>query len=186
MRLIDSISFSHVADLGCGNGQLLISLCTAKGADGLGVDISPAACAEARHEVGAAGLTERIRIAEADGRDIASIPGLETVDLVMTFFFLHEVFELGYDALIDYLSELCVRLPAGAHVLTAEISPPQLGHASTELVSPEYALTQALMAQTLMNEAGWRGAFEKAGFQVVEVLAADLPETNVYLVQKPR
>ncbi|GAB2685803.1 SAM-dependent methyltransferase [Nocardia thraciensis] len=52
----------------------------------VGVDISPAACAEALREVAEAGLADRITIHKADGVEVATTPLLESVQLVVTLF----------------------------------------------------------------------------------------------------
>ena len=185
MEVIREIEFERVADIGCGNAHFLIALCRAVGRAGLGVDISPDACAEASREVARAGLTDRIEIVQADARDPGTVRGLEQVQLVVTFFFLHEVLEHGYGVLVDYLGQLRRRLPAGARMLTAEVCPPQCDQDTHELGSLEYTLTQAFMNQTLLSEDGWRRAFTEAGFEVERIVRPDLPETRIYLARKP-
>ncbi|MFB9451902.1 methyltransferase domain-containing protein [Dactylosporangium vinaceum] len=177
--------FQHIADLGCGNAHYLISLCQEVGARGIGVDISPASCKEAEQEVAKAGLTDRISIIEADAGDLQKVPGIDGVDLVFTFFFLHEVLEHGFDVLVAYLRQIQQSLPAGAHMLTAEVAPPGCEADGVELFTPEYALTQALMEQRLLGEDGWRKAFTEAGFEIVDVVTPDLPEARIYLARKP-
>lgn len=177
--------FSQIADLGCGNAHYLISLCQEVGADGIGVDISPDACDEARQEVAKAGLNDRITIIEADAGNLSTVPGMGGVQLVINFFFLHEVLEKGYDVLVAYLRQVQESLPRGAHVLTAEVAPPGAEPGTRERFAPEYALTQALMEQHLLNEDGWRRAFTDAGFEVREVIRPDLPEARLILAQKP-
>ncbi|MFC6879170.1 MULTISPECIES: SAM-dependent methyltransferase [Actinomadura] len=184
MDLLNRIEFSRAADLGCGNGHLLISLCRATGGNGVGIDISADACAEAREEVRRAGMEDRIDIVHADARDPWGVPELEDVQLAMMFFFLHEVLELGYAVLVDYLRQLHARLPRGARALAAEISPPRVAFETPELVSPEYTLTQAFMSQRLLNEDEWRAVWEEAGFEMEKIVPTDLPETHLYLARK--
>jgi SAM-dependent methyltransferase len=184
VELAREFEFKCIADLGCGNAHYLISLCRAVGAEGIGVDISPASCKEAEQEVTNAGLGDRITIIEADAGDLKKVPGIEKVDLVFTFFFLHEVLEHGYEVLVAYLRQIQESLPSGAHMLTAEVAPPGSGDIGVELFAPEYALTQALMEQRLLDETGWTGAFTDAGFEVVEVVKPDLPEGRIILACK--
>lgn len=184
VELAREFQFKHIADLGCGNAHYLISLCRAVGADGIGVDISAASCKEARDEVAKAGLAERITIIEADAGDLQSVPGIADVDLVFTFFFLHEILEHGYDVLVSYLAQIHRSLPSGAHILTAEVAPPGTEDHGAELFTPEYALTQALMNQRLLDEHGWSRAFSDAGFDVIRVVKPDLPEGRIILARK--
>lgn len=112
------------------------------------------------------------------------MPGIDKVDLVFTSFFLHEVLEHGFDVLVAYLRQIHERLPSGAHMLTAEIAPPGCEVDGVELFTLEYALTQALMEQRLLDEAGWSRAFTEAGFEIVRIAKADLPEARIYLASK--
>lgn len=183
--LVGQFEFKRIADLGCGNAHYLISLCQAVGAEGIGVDISPASCREAQREVAKAGLGDRITIIEADAGDLKRVPGMDTVDLVFTFFFLHEILEQGFDALVAYLRQIQESLPSGAHMLTAEVAPPGCEEDGIELFTPEYALTQAMMEERLLDDAGWSRAFTSAGFEVVKITTPDMPEARIILVRKP-
>lgn len=184
VELAKQFEFQRIANLGCGNAHYLISLCNAVGAEGIGVDISPAACQEAAQEVAKAGLGERISIIQADAGDLKKVPGIDKVDLVFTFFFLHEILEHGFDVLVAYLRQIQESLPSGAHMLTAEVAPPGCEQDGIELFTPEYALTQALMDQRLQDEEGWKRAFTEAGFEIVRVAGADLPEVRIFLARK--
>ncbi len=184
-EVVREVAFERVADIGCGNGHFLVELCRTAGVAGIGVDISPDACAEARRGVTAAELDDRVEIVQADAVDLDAVPGLEDVQLVVTFFFLHEVLEHGRAVLVEYLSGLLRRLPPGAHLLTAEICPPESGEGTLEPVTPEYALTQALMEQNLLPEREWLRVFEDAGFLITRVVRADLPGARVILARKP-
>jgi SAM-dependent methyltransferase len=184
LELIRRFEFKRIADLGCGNAHFLISLCQTVDAKGIGVDISPAACREAEREVAKAGLGSRIAIVEADAGNLKEVPGIDNVDLVFTFFFLHEVLEHGFDVLVAYLRRIQESLSSGAHMLTAEILPPCCEDDGVELFTPEYALTQALMKQRLLDEEGWCRAFTEAGFEVVQIVIPDLPEGRIILARK--
>ncbi|MFF4412596.1 SAM-dependent methyltransferase [Streptosporangium sp. NPDC001559] len=182
--LLSEIEFTRVADFGCGNARNLIGICGLKDADGLGVDISADAIAEARREVAKDGLTERITVVEADASNAAAIPGLESVDLVVGFFFMHEVLEQGLDYFISYLRGLAERLPAGAHVLAAEVLPPQRDRACPETFTPEFTLIHALMGQGLLSEEGWSDAFRQGGFEIRKTVRPNIPGGLLLLAQK--
>jgi SAM-dependent methyltransferase len=181
--MLASIEFRRVADFGCGNARNLIGICRAAGTDGLGVDISPDAIAEARLELDREGLAGRIRLAEADASDAASIPGLETVDLVVGFFFMHEVLAKGYDEFVGYLRGIAGRLPAGAHVLAAEVTPPVRNRASQETFTPEFTLIHAMMGQGLLSEEEWCQAFREGGFAIERTLHPHIPGGLVLLAR---
>ena len=183
MDVVNGISFEKVADLGCGNGRFLVGLCRAGDAEGIGVDISQDAVTEAENEVAAAGFQDRVSIVRGDARDISTVPGLEDVQLVVTFFFLHEVLEAGRDVLVNYLGDMAKRLPQGARLLTAEIVPPLTAQNVDEVLTPEYSLTQALMEQRLQSEDEWRQVFSEGGFEVERMVRADLPDCRIILAR---
>ncbi|MFI9340268.1 SAM-dependent methyltransferase [Streptomyces sp. NPDC052773] len=184
VKLLGGLEFDRVADIGCGNAHFLITLHDQLGCEGLGIDISPEAVAEARREVEAAGKSGVIDVIEADGSDIASIPGLEDVQLAITFFFLHEVYEKGFDALVDYLRALADRLPAGAHVLAAEVTAAPSSTATDDVFGPEFALVHAVMGQYLLDEEGWARAFTEAGLTVKGLVRPAMPDGLLILAQK--
>ncbi|MGH3390318.1 MAG: class I SAM-dependent methyltransferase [Actinomadura sp.] len=182
--VLKEIEFTKAADLGCGNAKNLIGITGLKNAQGLGVDISPEAIAEARREVANAGLAEKITVIEADASDANAITGLETVDLVVGFFFMHEVLGKGLDYFIQYLRGLAARLPIGAHVLAAEVLPPERDRAHPEAFTPEFTLIHAMMGQGLLSEEGWSDAFRQGGFEIKKTVRPNIPGGLLLLAQK--
>jgi SAM-dependent methyltransferase len=183
MRLLETVSFNHVVDLGCGNARFLLTLCSRFGANGTGVDISPEACAEAQKMIRDAGQQDRVNVVEGNAAELATIPGLADTDLLVTFFLLHEIYAQGWDFLVKYLRDLSGRLPENAHVLTAEVEPPAL-EAVGQRFTPEFTLVHALMRQRLLTADGWREAFAEGGFTVVEAVENDMPGGILILAQR--
>ncbi|MBC3840154.1 methyltransferase domain-containing protein [Streptacidiphilus sp. 4-A2] len=182
--LLSEIDYTRAADLGCGNARNLIGICGIKGAEGVGVDISPEAVAEARQEVAKAGLEGKIQIYEADASDASALPRLEEVDLLVGFFFMHEVLGQGLDAFIEFLRGVAARLPIGAHVLAAEVLPPERDRAYPEAFTPEFTLIHALMGQGLLSEEGWCDAFRKGGFEIKKTIRPNIPGGLLLLAQR--
>ncbi|MGX1670453.1 class I SAM-dependent methyltransferase [Streptomyces sp. NPDC055400] len=182
--ILKDLDFKKAADFGCGNARNLIGICGINGADGLGVDISSDAIIEAKNEVEAAGLSKSVTVVEADASDAEAIPGLEDVDLIVGFFFMHEVLEKGLEAFVEYLKVLHRRLPVGAHILAAEVMPPERDRASAEVFTPEFTLIHALMGQGLLGEEGWRDAFERGGFEIKRTVHPNTPGGLLLLAQK--
>jgi SAM-dependent methyltransferase len=182
--ILSEIEYKRAADLGCGNARNLIGICAIKNAEGIGVDISPAAVAEARRELEKDGLTDRIEVYEADASDAAALPRLEEVDLVVGFFFMHEVLGKGLNAFIEFLRGMAARLPIGAHVLAAEVLPPERDRACPETFTPEFTLIHALMGQGLLSEEGWCEAFRAGGFEVKRTVHPNIPGGLLLLAQR--
>ena len=86
---------------------------------------------------------------------------------------MHEIFEQGRDALVAYLRTLGETMPAGAHMLVAEVQP--ASGAPYERWRPEFTLLHAIMRQQLLTADGWHEAFAAAGWSRREVRELGLP-----------
>lgn len=184
MQLLERIRFERVLDLGCGDARFLASVCQTFGCAGVGVDISPEACAEARKTVRAASLGERVEIIEADAQDLDAVPQLADTDLVITFFLLHEISSVSRAALVGFLSRLASVLSPGAHFLIAEVVPPITLEPIGERFTPEFTFVHALMRQSLLPEDAWRRGLRDGGFSMEEVLEVPMPGGRLILARK--
>jgi SAM-dependent methyltransferase len=185
MEVLGKTSFSNVLDLGSGNARFLISVCQKFGARGVGVDVDPAAHAAAEEAVAASGMRDRIDLFRGDVRALDQIPGLDRVDLVVTFYLLHEILASGRDALVGYLTDLSRRLPAGAKLLIGEIEPPVAGDPAQPF-TPEFAYVHALVRQTLLPATAWSSALTDSGFAVREVVRCRVPGGVLLLCENSR
>lgn len=183
MRLLESITFDHVLDLGCGNARFLLAVCSRFGASGIGVDLSPEACAEADKAIQEAGQKDRVTVVEGDAGDIAKIPQLEKTHLVVTFFLLHEILAQGRDRMVQYLRELAGRLPERSYLLAAEVQPPQSA-AKGQRFRPEFTLVHRLMRQGLLSSEEWRDVLAQGGFTVLEAIDDDMPGGILLLAER--
>jgi SAM-dependent methyltransferase len=184
LDLLAGADFGRALDLGCGNARLLLTVCERFGAAGVGVDISPAACAEAERRVAAAGLADRVRIACADVSDLDAVPLLGDTQLVISFFLLHEILAQGRDVLVRYLTGLSDRLPPGAQLLIAEVAPP--AGAAGEAFTPEFTFVHRLMRQHLIAEPEWRTVLAEGGFRVRESAPVRMPGGILLLAENTR
>jgi 2-ketoarginine methyltransferase len=184
MELLGTISFDRALDIGCGDARFLTAVCTAFGCAGVGLDISPEACEEARGTVGRAGLDERIRVIEGDALAVDAIPLLAETQLVITFFLLHEISSVSRAAIVDYLERLAARLPAGAYLLAAEAEPPRSAEAAGERFTPEFTYVHAMMRQALLPVEEWRDVLAEGGFRVEQVVELGMPGGVLILARK--
>ena len=97
-------------DLGCGDARVLIDAATRVGAQGVGYEIDPLICAQARAAIASAGVGERVIVHEAD----ASNARIEDADVVFLFLPVEEVARA--------VPELLVRLKSGARIIAHEQS----------------------------------------------------------------
>jgi SAM-dependent methyltransferase len=183
LKLLESVSFDHVLDLGCGNAKFLLTVCDRFGSRGTGVDISPAACAEAEKAIKEAGLQDRVSVVEGDAGDLASIPQLADTQLVVTFFLLHEILAQGRDRMVEYLRDLAARLPERGYLLAAEVEPPAAG-TGHQRFTPEFTFVHALMRQRLLSAGDWRDVLAEGGFTVVRAPGDEMPSGVLLLAEK--
>jgi SAM-dependent methyltransferase len=173
VEVLSGIDFHHVVDLGCGNARFLIGAAQRFGVTGVGVDLSPEACEDAATMIADADLTRKVVVRCGDAGDLDAIPELAEADLVVAHFLLHEIFEHGREALVGYLTKLGRLMPAGAHMLVAEVQPASGAH--HERWRPEFTLLHAIMRQELLDAEGWHEAFTAAGWSRHEVRDLGLP-----------
>jgi SAM-dependent methyltransferase len=106
VRLADSgLLYGRVLDAGCGTGEHAL-LAAARGADAVGIDISPRAIAYARGKAVRRGVPARFEVA-----DVLNLEPLNmTFDTVMDVGLFHV---LDDDARVRYVASLASVLPAG-------------------------------------------------------------------------
>ena len=173
VEVLSGIDFRHVVDLGFGNARFLLGAAQRFGVSGLGVDLSPEAVEDAERRIAEADLVGTVKVRCGDAGDLDAIPELCDADLAVAHFLLHEIFEHGRDALIAYLTKLGGMMPAGAHMLVAEVQPASGAH--DERWRPEFTLLHAIMRQELLDADGWHEAFSAAGWSRHEVRDLGLP-----------
>lgn len=180
-ELLDGVAFAHAVDLGCGNARFLIAAAQGYGASGLGVDLSPEACADAERAIATAGLDGRVRVRCGNAALLDAIPTLDEAQLIVAFFLLHEIFEQGRGALVSYLRQLAQLTPVGAFMLVAEVQP--ASGAPDERWRPEFTLLHAVMRQQLLTAEDWNDAFVEAGWTPRAARDVDLPGAVLLLYE---
>jgi len=90
---IESAGARRVVDLGAGAAGLLIRLLRSDPVrTGVALDISATACAAARQAIAAAGLTDRLHVAERSAQSLVPDPAvLEGADVIHASFLMHDV-----------------------------------------------------------------------------------------------
>lgn len=175
MKLLERNSFSTVLDLGCGNARFLVKLCEKFGSNGIGVDLSPAACESAEKLIAESSIPDKVRVEVGDAGALDKVPGLDNVDLVVTFFLLHEILASGRDVLVDYLQKMSKAIPSGARLLIAEVEPPRADGDTEQRFTPEFTLVHNLMRQFLITAEEWTSVLADGGFAVKEVIRCGMP-----------
>lgn len=100
-----------IADIGCGDGRILIDAVRSRGCRAIGAEYSPELVHQARAAVAEAGLDDRIDIVEGDGL------ALPLDDVTVALLFLPMV------VASRVVPTLLERMPSGARVVTHEQAP---------------------------------------------------------------
>jgi SAM-dependent methyltransferase len=180
-----------VADLGCGSGDLLISLCDIDPQlRGIGIDIAPGAIAESNRRIRARGLADRIRTVVADlrtpevyAKDIADV---EAFNAMMVY---HEFLRDGEDSVIEMFQRMQRAFP-GRYFFLGEfdrVSDDEfhaMRHPERVPLAFYQYVTHPLSLQGLpMESARWLALFERAGIAVVNVTKSNSFRLNVYTLR---
>jgi SAM-dependent methyltransferase len=184
LELLEGVEFERVLDLGCGNARFLAKMLEQSGErTGIGVDVSAAACEQARELVHAAGLDGRVEIVQGDAIQLEEVE-LDRIQLVTVLFMLHEVSSVSRASAVEFLARLSSRLPHGAHILVAEVEPALGSSLSERLFTPEFTLMHAMMRQSLLTEDSWREVFAEGGFDVEQVVRPPMPGSMLIMARR--
>jgi SAM-dependent methyltransferase len=183
-KTLNEISFKKVIDIGCGNAAQLLSICETFNCEGIGVDISNEACCEAKKLIKIKRLDSKVKIIEKDASKIEDIPELEKADLIIAFFLLHEIFNIGKEILLNYLKRLSERLPDNAYFLIAEVIPPEMEN--NKSFNTEFSFIHSMMRQILPSKEMWIKILSESGFIIQHISPLDLPGGNLFLCQVKR
>jgi SAM-dependent methyltransferase len=159
-------------DLGCGAGSLLVQLAAALSTfRGVGVDADRAMCQAARGHMRARGVSKRIRILQADAREVARLPDAGALHAASL---LNELFGQGPEEAVRFLRSMKARYP-GRHCWFVDYYG-QLGY--NPRVNRNASVNQALLHDLIQALSGqgvpppdlnaWRKIYRSAEVRLVE------------------
>lgn len=172
------LGVKSVADMGCGAAKVLIDFCKIDpDIKGVGLDISPEALAEARHNIEQEGLSERIALVEADLAEPEKYSEkLKDVDALNAIMVLHEFLRDGEEAVIKLLQELKKEF-SGRYLFLGELNPltdeeyqniPYYDR--IHMLCNQYITHHVTGGQALLTKKEqWLSIFKKAGIEVHKV-----------------
>jgi 2-ketoarginine methyltransferase len=162
---------SHVIDLGCADGAFLVALCEHRPElTGVGVEQDPHLAGQARRNVEAHGLRDRIQVVEAAAQDY--VPETMPDFLVFAFVLQEIVGQIGDDGAVELLRLVGERFRS-ARILVVEVD--GAGREDLDLMRGDphrrgyynyYYLLHDLTQQRLLAFDEWRRLFRKAGLRV--------------------
>jgi 2-ketoarginine methyltransferase len=187
----------EVLDLGCGNALYLVEFCRAMpGMVAWGVEPDSGGHDEAQRLVSAAGMSDRVRLANRSATDFLRNPPADcNPDLIVFGYVLQEILaQEGEDAILALLRDVVDRFPK-INIVVIEVAneidnPAVMRHGlATNFWNPYY-LIHYFTRQRLERKPYWDDLFSRAGLQTVSFVSTDprVDSTGVelgYLLRGP-
>lgn len=189
LNVVRPLQFSKVLDIGCGNANVLSSICSMRAdIQGIGVDYDIVACNEARAKIERLGLSNRIDVLHMDAVDIDSIEKsrFAGVDLIVTMFFMHEILKRrGRQGTAEYIRKLCSMLTNDGTFLFVEVAKmPAHSYRDDLLFVPEYELIHDFSNQRLASKDEWQAMLVEAGVEIVDVKPAGVCQAFAFVAKR--
>lgn len=184
-RVIADLNYTSVADIGCGDGSRLIRLCQANPPrQGLGIDISEAACALAAKRVAHAGLADHVKVVCRDILKTGDGVTFRGIDLVSSFLMLHDVFAAYPDG-GTAMRALRRAFPDARYFLIADtnLHPWHRLEGPLPIFSLQFELVHAFMNVPIRPKEAYEAAFLEAGLHIERCEPLGPPSTWLYLLR---
>jgi phenylpyruvate C(3)-methyltransferase len=183
--ILDRLSFTTAADLGCGSGHRLACMAATRPEfRGIGIDIAPAALAMARETVQEMGLVQRIDLVQADAAALTPRPEFADVELVTCFFMGHDFWPR--ENCVASLKRIRTAFPQIRHFLLGDTYRSEgQSDAQLPIFTLGFEVAHAVMGQYVPTLAEWMEAFEEAGWECVQQHHIDPPPFTVIFHVRP-
>lgn len=171
-----SLSPKHIVDLGCGVGALLIRLLgQLDGATGVGVDISEAACNEAKALAEKTGFADRITFIRAPIQMLADDPRpLVGADVIHAGFVFHDLMPDDEPAL-DKVLYACRKYATSGKLVIVDAVPYAADDWERMFSAAFSYLHHNYMGRRLLGGPAWCDKLCSAGFSKIEIKPLGLP-----------
>ena len=179
-ELVDGLTFSVMADLGCGSANRLIQLAMRHpGKRFVGVELDHGALEVARGAVDSAGLSERVQIVHDDVRCLGERLAYGEVDALISFFLGHDLWPR--DSCLDSLARIRSRMPKVEHFLLCDTyrSPSQVSD-EIPIFTLAFELTHALMGQEIPTLDDWLELFDASAWTLRGRAKLELAYSEVF------
>jgi len=163
-------NYSHVMDLGCGDGTFLRGLSqNDPGIKATGIDLSPVAVADGNQKAAQQGLADRVRLFALDISKITEVSDdIKGVQATTVFFVLHELLYSGEDRVIAFLKDYRRLFPTAPLIVFEAIRPSDEAMRRKPGAAIYYHYFHDLSHQRPTNREHWRELFAKGGFTNIE------------------
>lgn len=185
---LDTLSFSNIADFGCGNAGRLIQFCKRyPHALGVGVDINQDAIELARHNVQAQGMDNRIELYCENVLDFMKNTNirdkLKNIEVVTCFMMLHDLFNISNLA-ATLFDRLRSAFPAVKYFIIADtVRMPESKADDLPIFNIGFELLHGYMGVKIHEKSDYDEAFIKAGLTIEKCLPFGTPNTYLYVLR---
>lgn len=174
---------ARVVDLGAGAGGLLVHLLTTlPDCTGTAIDMSAAACAEARLSAERAGVAERLDVVNRPIESLVHDPSpVRDADVVHAGFVLHDLAG-DPDTFVDVLRACRAATAPGCRLIVTD-AVPYVPTARERAFSALFTYLHASsMGVQLPTEEQWAGMFRRAGYTDVTCTPHRMPAGRLFVV----
>lgn len=175
-EIISQLEFSHMLDLGCGNGALLLELAARDPLfRGWGIDLNEAMCKVARARIRTAGMGKRVRVMQGDCSKLSALlPNKVSAKIrsVTACNVANEMFADGHSRAIDWLRGLRQVLPRRPLLIADYYGRlgKRPGRGSRETLLHDYAQLISGQGVPPASRAAWRSIYSQAGCRLLHII----------------
>ncbi|RZM84283.1 class I SAM-dependent methyltransferase [Pseudoalteromonas rubra] len=186
-KLLDSLSFDHAIDIGCGSGMRLLQLAQHYPHVTMsGIDISEDCCELARENIHRHGIEKQINIVCSSAEDwsdnITETRAEHGRNLILCFAMFHDLLNIPGCA-EQMLASIRQNYPKGTYfVIQDQMCAPEVRVTNQDWVEG-FTFVHRLMGQSLYPLSTYQTTLEQAGFAVRETVSTSIPENYLILAE---
>ncbi|NDK98377.1 class I SAM-dependent methyltransferase [Photorhabdus bodei] len=188
IKELKRLNISKIVDLGCGAAGALIDICKIfNKVTGLGIDISHKAIEAAEINIRNNSMDDRICVVNQnvmEATDDASlIATFETVDTVISFMMLHDLFSIKDP--VDVLRTLQKTFPKAKRFLLADtfMSDENTITKETPIFTYGFEFVHHFMNIRIYKKEEYIDFFSKAGFEIEKIQYLNVPNTYLFTLK---
>jgi SAM-dependent methyltransferase len=188
-EVLDELDFTHIADLGCGNGGRLVQFCQRyPHIQGVGVDIAPAAIELAEQNVVNNGLEDRLKMICTNALDTFQSDKYQdvmaNVEILSCFMMFHDLYNIESirDTIFDRLRKA---FPNIKYFLIADTVQMPQKETLDELpiFSAGFELVHDFMEVQIPSKQDYENLFAASGLTIEKCIDFGTPNTYLYLLR---
>lgn len=183
--LVGQLTFSGVADLGCGSAERLVRLAQRDPrVRGVGVDISEGSLGVARDAITGAGLDDRLKVVLGDVCALEPRPEYAGIELITSFLMAHHFWPR--ESCVTTLRRARTAFPNAKYFLLGDTCR-STGSARSQpdLFTLGFETVHSVMGVYLPTEQEWLEVFAESGWRCVDQRPIETPQFSFIFVLSP-